>query len=94
VLTSRAQLKLFDHAMRLETRAYSGPYLPKERARDFFPRSQEVIRLSRELVTPLGALVGNHNRVADSVNLSAMPSHPHCVADLIIYPSVASSVMK
>ncbi len=95
VAASRAQLKLFDQAMRMEARSYGGPFLPRDRGQYYGSRAvMEVARLASSLVKPLGDVVGNETRVGKMVVLASLPFHPLYVVDLMIYPSVAASVLK
>jgi Xaa-Pro dipeptidase len=94
MLLSRTQLKLFDNVMKMESRNYNGPYLPKETNYRTIPCNQQVARLANHLVEPMGDIVGDVSRIGKSVVLSSLPLHPMYIADIMIYPSVAASLLR
>lgn len=91
---ARAQLKLFDAAMNLEAPYYSGPHLPKETRYRQVEADLRVMRMVNGLVETLGQVVGDVRRVGKSVVLSSLPLHPLYVVDLMIYPTVAASLLR
>ena len=94
IFTSRANLKLFDVAMKLESIHYNGPYLPKDTNYKFMPMDLRISRMANQLLEPLGDAVGDIKRIGKSVVLASLPLNPIYVVDLMIYPSVAASVLR
>ena len=94
VFASRTNLKLFDVAMKLESIHYNGPYLPRDTNYKFMPMDLRIARLANQLVEPLGHAVGDIKRVGKQVVLASLPLNPLYVVDLMVYPSVAASLMR
>jgi len=94
VFASRANLKLFDVSMKIETIHYNGPYLPRDTNYKFMPMDLRITRMANQLVEPMGAAIGDIKRVGKQVVLSSLPLNPIYVIDLMIYPSVAASLMR
>ena len=53
-----------------------------------------ITRLSHDLISPLGNIVKNVKRIDISVLMSGLLSHQIYVADLLIYPTVRSTLFK
>jgi hypothetical protein len=53
-----------------------------------------IKRLAVDLVEPLGNVVGDVQRIGRAVVLSQLPLNPLYIADMMVYPSVAASLMK
>ncbi len=94
VQISQLHLKLLDSALKMEARNYSGPYLPKERRYRTIPRNRQVERVAKTLMEPLSHIVGDSGHVSEGVVLSQLPLHPLYCADIMIYPSVAASMLR
>ena len=50
--------------------------------------------MANQLLEPLGDAVGDIKRIGKSVVLASLPLNPIYVVDLMIYPSVAASVLR
>jgi len=94
VLLSRTQLKLFDAGMKLECRAYGGPYLPRDTGHRKFDYDMRVRDISELLAEPLGEMLGDSRRVGSNVVLFSLPLHPNFVADLMIYPTAKQALLR
>ena len=58
------------------------------------PSDNRISRLNRELLNPLGNIIGDVKRIDTNVLLSGMVNHRIYVADLIIYSSVGASLLR
>jgi len=94
VLLSRQQLKLFDAGMKLECRAYGGPYLPRDTGLRKIDVDFRVREMSKLLAEPLGEMLDDPNRVGTGVALFSLPLHPTFIVDLMIYPTAAESLLR
>lgn len=94
IFNSRAQLILFDVAMKQDCEQYTGPFLPRDTNYKRLAEDPRIIRMSKNLVEPLAQVVGDIQRIGRSVVLSSLPLNPLYVADLMVYPSVAASLIR
>ena len=94
IFTSRAKLKLFDVAMKQESIHYNGPYLPRDTNYKFMPMDLRISRLANQLLDPMADVVGDIKRIGKSVVLTSLPLNPIYVVELMVYPSVAASLMR
>ena len=94
VSISRQQLKLFDTTMKLESRGYEGPFLPKDTNYRNIHIDSRVMRTASKLMDPLADVVGDITRLGKSVVLSSLPLHPLYVVDLMVYPTHAASLLQ
>jgi len=94
VSMSRQQFKLFDTTMKLESRGYEGPFLPKETNYRNINIDSRVMSTASKLMDPMADVVGDITRLGKKVVLSSLPLHPLYVVDLMVYPSHAASLLK
>lgn len=95
IAISRRELKLFDAAMKLECRAYGGPYLPRDKHHRSIELDSRIRRLAAALAGPLSELVGGDlSRLGSQVVLSSLPLHPLYIVDVMIYPSQAATLLR
>ena len=94
IFASRANLKLFDVAMKQESIHYNGPYLPRDTNYKFMPMDLRVNRMANKIVDPMADIVGDIKRIGKSVVLASLPLNPIYVVDLMVYPSVAASLLR
>jgi len=94
VSISRQQLKLFDTTMKLESRGYEGPFLPKDTNYRNIHIDSRVMRTASKLMDPLADVVGDITRLGKRVILSSLPLHPLYVVDLMVYPTHAASLLQ
>ena len=94
IFKSRATLKLFDVAMKQESIHYNGPYLPRDTNYKFMPMDLRLSRMANNLLDPMADIVGDIKRIGKSVVLSSLPLNPIYVVDMMIYPSVAASLLR
>jgi len=80
----RQQLKIFETAMKLESRSFKGPILPKD----------TNYRIDTRVMGPMADVVGNITRLVKSVVLSSLHLHPPYVVDMLLYPTHAASLLK
>jgi hypothetical protein len=91
---SRCNLKLFDVAMKLEARNYTGPYLPKETHYRSLSEDPRITKTVSELFVPLIDVVGDATRIGKSVVLSYLPLNSIYIVDFMIYPSASASLLR
>lgn len=94
IFTSRAKLKLFDVAMKQESIHYNGPFLPRDTNYKFMPMDLRINRLANQLLDPMADVVGDIKRIGKSVVLASLPLNPIYVVELMVYPSVAASLLR
>ena len=91
---TRHALQLFDTAMMLDCDLYRGPFLPRESAHHRVWIDPKIRRMSNYLVEPLSQIVGNPKRIRPFYHLSHLPTLAPYIVDIIIFPSVAASLLK
>jgi len=88
---ARQQLKMFESAMKLESRGFEGPFLPKDTN---YRIDSRVMSTASKLMDPMADVVGNITRLVKSVVLSSLHLHPPYVVDMMVYPTHAASLLK
>jgi hypothetical protein len=53
-----------------------------------------IQRLANQLIDPLADVIGDVKRIGKSVVLSSLPLSSLYIIDLMVYPSVAASVLR
>jgi len=87
----RQQLKIFETAMKLESRGFEGPFLPKDTN---YRIDSSVMSTASKLMDPMAHVVENITRLVKSVVLSSLHLHPPYVVDMVVYPTPAASLLK
>ena len=80
--------------MKLESRGYEGPFLPKDTRYRNISIDSRVMSTASKLMDPLADVVGDITRLGKSVVLSSLPLHPLYVVDMVVYPTPAASLVK
>jgi hypothetical protein len=80
--------------MNIESKNYTGPYLPKDKNYKRMIHDHRKLSLAKSLIAPLGNVVGDLDRISYSVVLSSLPLHTIYIIDLMVYPSRAASLMR
>lgn len=94
IFSSRMQLKLFDSVMKQDSLHYNGPYLPRDTTYQYMPMDLRTNRMAVQLLNPMADVVGDVKRIGKSVVLSSLPLNPIYIVDIMIYPSVAASLLR
>lgn len=95
VESSRTKMKILDAAMSFECTQYgTSRVLPKDYYAKAASRDGRVLRLSSNLVAPLGAICGPSYEVHQSVVLKDLPLHEIYVIDLLISPAGEAPVFR
>jgi len=82
---------MFETAMKLESRSFEGPFLPKDTN---YRIDSRVMSTASKLMDPMADVVGNITRLVKSVVLSSLHLHPLNVVDLLVYHTHAASLLK
>jgi len=90
---ARHYLTLFDIAMNLDSSAYGGPFLPRDKQLATSFVDSRVMRAANVVWRPLGDVLGDVKRVNICQSLMSLPSSIY-VCDLLIYPSAAASLLR
>ena len=88
------QLKLFDSVMKQDSLHYNGPYLPRDTNYQYMPMDLRMSKMAVHLLDPMADVVGDVKRIGKSVVLSSLPLNPIYIEDMMIYPSVAASLVR
>jgi len=90
---ARHYLTLFDVAMNIDSPAYGGPFLPREKQLNVNYVDSRVRRAVNIIHQPMGEILGDVRRVGLCQPLMSLPSQLY-VCDMIIYPSAAASLLR
>jgi len=82
---------MFETAMKLESRSFEGPFLPKDTN---YRIDSRVMSTASKLMDPMADVVGNITRLVKSVVLSSLHLRPLNVVDMLVYPTPAASLLK